>query len=144
MNSMHVLPSVPFLYQELRKALNRHWRPRKPLFGWRMCGHSNHGVSDCITPPKSSQSLLPGSQVRIILDSYGGQAVKVVPCTPALLHAPVSKALVAPEPNWNQPAPQAWLSGSTWGSQRTILFSGLKYGPPQQHLSWTLQKILFQ
>ncbi|KAK9841906.1 hypothetical protein WJX84_002200 [Apatococcus fuscideae] len=65
------------------------------------------------------------AMVRIILDSYGGQAVKVVPCTPALLHAPVSKALVAPEPNWNQPAPQAWLSGSTWGSQRTILFSGL-------------------
>ncbi len=68
-------------------------------------------------------------QVRVILDTYGGQAVKVIPCAPAMLHARVSDALTAPEPDWDKPAPQAWLTGSSWGSQRTILFSGLKYAP---------------
>lgn len=84
-------------------------------------------------------------QVRVILDTYGGQAVKVLPCPPAMLHTRVSDGLKAPEPDWDKPAPQAWLSGSSWGSQRTILFSGLKYAPAASlvlHSSNILQLLL--
>ena len=43
-----------------------------------------------------------------------------------MLHGPLAEALQVVEPDWNQPAPEGWLSGSSWGTQRTILFSGLK------------------
>ncbi|KAK9842709.1 hypothetical protein WJX74_001032 [Apatococcus lobatus] len=65
------------------------------------------------------------AMARVVLDTYGGEAVKVAPCSPAMLHGPVSAALEVIEPDWTQPAPEGWLSGSSWGTQRTILFSGL-------------------
>ena len=70
-------------------------------------------------------------QVRAILDAAGGREVKVIPCDDAMLYEPLSRAVSLPEPNWEQPRPEGWTRGGAWGSQRTILFSGMKCAPPQ-------------
>ena len=69
-------------------------------------------------------------QVRAILDAAGGREVKVIPCDDAMLYEPMSRAVSLPEPDWEQPRPEGWTRGGAWGSQRTILFSGMKCAPP--------------
>ncbi|KAK9818233.1 hypothetical protein WJX72_009160 [[Myrmecia] bisecta] len=64
--------------------------------------------------------------VRVILDSAGGEAVKVVPCMGPMLYETVEVALQSPEPEWNEPRPEQWTRGGAWGAQRVILFSGMK------------------
>lgn len=68
-------------------------------------------------------------QVRAILDAAGGREVKVIPCDDAMLYEPMSRAVSLPEPDWEQPRPEGWTRGGAWGSQRTILFSGMKCAP---------------
>jgi hypothetical protein len=63
--------------------------------------------------------------VRVVLDQVGGQSVRVVPATPALLHAPAFEALRAREPRWDRPAPRDWVPGGGWGQQRMVLMSGI-------------------
>ena len=64
--------------------------------------------------------------VRQLLDEVGGNEVRVIPSTPALLAAPVHEAMAAAEPRWDQPVPPDWLHGGGWGQQRMILASGLR------------------
>ncbi|CAL5227845.1 g10877 [Coccomyxa viridis] len=66
------------------------------------------------------------AMVRAILDAAGGREVKVIPCDDAMLYEPLSRAVSLPEPNWEQPRPEGWTRGGAWGSQRTVLFSGMK------------------
>jgi len=80
------------------------------------------GQSDCQTLT-DARSL----QVRAVLDAAGGKAVKVIPCNDAMLYEPMSTVVGLPEPDWEQPRPEGWTRGGAWGSQRTILFSGMKY-----------------
>lgn len=65
--------------------------------------------------------------VRVLLDSYGGDAIKVVVSTPELLSVPTSQALSAPEPDWDQPMPENWVNGGGWGRQRTVLLHDIGY-----------------
>lgn len=63
----------------------------------------------------------------MVLDAVRAQDVKVVPCTESMLFSPLAQALAHPEPDWEAPRPSGWeYRGGSWGSQRTILFSGLK------------------
>ena len=64
--------------------------------------------------------------VRELLDAIGGQEVKVVPCTPALLAAPTRAALAAPEPRWEAPRPPDYVPGGGWGQQRMALMNGIE------------------
>ena len=64
--------------------------------------------------------------MRQLLDQVGGQAIKVVPTTPALLHAPLAQALQAAEHVWDQPAPADWQHGGGWGQQRMLLMAGIE------------------
>jgi hypothetical protein len=66
-------------------------------------------------------------QVRVILDSAGGHEIKVIPCTEELLHQSVESVLRLPEPQWELPRPDNWTRGGAWGSNRAILFAGMKY-----------------
>ncbi|EIE24175.1 hypothetical protein COCSUDRAFT_41460 [Coccomyxa subellipsoidea C-169] len=66
------------------------------------------------------------AMVRAILDSAGGHAVKVIPVKDELLYEKMSTAIHLPEPDWGAARPQGWTRGGAWGSQRTILFSGMK------------------
>ncbi|BDA46139.1 hypothetical protein COCOBI_08-2310 [Coccomyxa sp. Obi] len=66
------------------------------------------------------------AMVRAILDSAGGQAVKVIPVKEELLYEKMSTAIHLPEPDWEKARPVDWTRGGAWGSQRTILFSGMK------------------
>ncbi len=77
-------------------------------------------------------------QVRAILDAAGGREVKVIPCDDAMLYEPLSRAVSLPEPNWEQPRPEGWTRGGAWGSQRTVLFSGMKCAPPPSTASLSL------
>lgn len=63
--------------------------------------------------------------VRQLLDSIGGETVRVLPTTPALLRAPAYEALLAPEPAWDRPAPPEWQPGGGWGQQRMALMAGI-------------------
>ncbi|KAL4422471.1 hypothetical protein ABPG75_008668 [Micractinium tetrahymenae] len=63
--------------------------------------------------------------VRQLLDQVGGQAIRVVPSTPALLHGPLAEALGQPEPAWDQPAPPDWQHGGGWGQQKMAVMAGL-------------------
>ncbi|KAL4436074.1 hypothetical protein ABPG77_005522 [Micractinium sp. CCAP 211/92] len=63
--------------------------------------------------------------VRQLLDQAGGQAVKVVPSTRALLHAPLADALAQPEPAWDRPVPPDWEHGGGWGQQKMAVMAGL-------------------
>jgi hypothetical protein len=65
-------------------------------------------------------------QVRAILDSAGGHDVKVIPANEEMLFQKMSTAIHLPEPAWDKPRPEDWTRGGDWGSQRTILFSGMK------------------
>lgn len=64
--------------------------------------------------------------VRQLLDQVGGQAVRVVPSTPALLHAPLAEALAQPEPAWDRPVPPDWEQGGGWGQQRMAVMAGVR------------------
>ncbi|CAL8462278.1 g1809 [Coccomyxa elongata] len=66
------------------------------------------------------------AMVRAILDSAGGHAVKVIPVKEELLYERMSTAIHLPEPDWGKARPVDWTRGGAWGSQRTILFSGMK------------------
>ena len=68
-------------------------------------------------------------QVRAILDAAKAPEVKVIPCNEAMLYEAMSMAISLPEPDWEQPRPEDWTRGGAWGSQRTILFSGMKSAP---------------
>ena len=74
-------------------------------------------------------------QVRAILDAAGGREVKVIPCDDGMLYEPMSRAVSLAEPDWEQPRAEGWTRGGAWGSQRTILFSGMKYAPPMSRKS---------
>jgi hypothetical protein len=63
--------------------------------------------------------------VRALLDQVGGEAVRVVPTTPALLYAPATEALHHPEAPWDRPVPADWLPGGGWGQQRMVLMAGI-------------------
>lgn len=62
--------------------------------------------------------------IRASLDSLGAQQVKVLPASDDMLTDSVELALLTPEVDWSAPRPQEWIRGGTWGSQRTVLFSG--------------------
>lgn len=62
--------------------------------------------------------------VRATLDSLGGHDIKVLPTSNDMLSNSVEWALQQPEIDWTAPRPPEWVLGGTWGSQRTILFSG--------------------
>jgi hypothetical protein len=47
-----------------------------------------------------------------------------------MLQGTVAGALATPEIDWTQPRPDGWLMGGGWGSQRTVLFSGLRWVRP--------------
>eukprot|EP00884_Botryococcus_braunii_P004215 jgi/Botrbrau1/13795/Bobra.0056s0045.2 len=66
------------------------------------------------------------AMVRVILDTAGGYDIKVIPCTEELLHTSVEKVLRLPEPQWELPRPESWTRGGAWGSNRAILFAGMK------------------
>jgi hypothetical protein len=52
--------------------------------------------------------------------------VKVIPVKDELLYEKMSTAIRLPEPDWEAARPEGWTRGGAWGSQRTILFSGMK------------------
>jgi hypothetical protein len=62
--------------------------------------------------------------VRATLDSLGAQQVKVLPASDDMLNNSLEAALEAQEVDWSAPRPPEWIMGGTWGSQRTVLFSG--------------------
>jgi hypothetical protein len=64
--------------------------------------------------------------VRATLDSLGAHDVKVLPARNEMLSGSVALALQQQEIDWSAPRPPAWIAGGTWGSQRTILFSGAR------------------
>lgn len=66
------------------------------------------------------------AMARHLLDAMGAHTVKVLPCTEAMLHGSLGEALAVPEVDWEQPRPPDWLLGGGWGSQRSMLFSGLR------------------
>jgi hypothetical protein len=68
-------------------------------------------------------------QVRAILDQAGGHDIKVIPCVEAMLHKPVEEILQTPEINWEDPRPADFTRGGAWGSNRVILFAGMKCDP---------------
>ena len=45
-----------------------------------------------------------------------------------MLHSRLGEAVWEDEVDWAQPRPQAWDRVQAWGSQRTTLFSGLRWG----------------
>lgn len=63
--------------------------------------------------------------IRGTLDSLGAQQVKVLPASNDMLNNSVEMALQEPEIDWAAPRPPEWILGGTWGSQRTVLFSGM-------------------
>ena len=80
--------------------------------------------------------------IRCILDTAGSAAVKVIPCTSDMLYLSVQHGLNEPEVDWSQPRPDSWGRGREWGSQRVILFSGLRsatWCPLLQHGSHKVQ-----
>jgi hypothetical protein len=66
--------------------------------------------------------------VRATLDSLGAHQVKVLPASDDMLNNSLEAALTAPEVDWSAPRPPEWIRGGTWGSQRTVLFSGMCIG----------------
>ncbi len=68
--------------------------------------------------------------MRAILDMAGGQDVKVIPCKDDMLYERISLVLGLPEPDWDAARPADGPRGGAWGSQRTILFSGMKCARP--------------
>lgn len=66
--------------------------------------------------------------IRCILDSAGSALVKVIPCTSDMLYLSVKTGMNEPEVDWSQPRPENWGRGREWGSQRVILFSGVRQG----------------
>jgi hypothetical protein len=62
---------------------------------------------------------------RVLLDTLGAHRVKVLPATQPMLEGSVEAAVHADEVDWGAPRPEGWIMGGAWGSQRTILFSGL-------------------
>ena len=67
-----------------------------------------------------------GAMIRCVLDAAGFDAVKVLPCTPDMLYMTLEHGVNEPEADWSQPRPDNWGRGREWGSQRVILFSGLR------------------
>ncbi|GAX77278.1 hypothetical protein CEUSTIGMA_g4724.t1 [Chlamydomonas eustigma] len=65
------------------------------------------------------------AMARAILDSAGGNEIKVLMCTDEMLVGSVEAALWEEEVDWSQPRPQMWNQGRAWGSQKTLMFSGL-------------------
>ena len=85
----------------------------------------------CIEDNATGQNALSGHcthfwQVRITLDNLGAHAIKVIPCLGDVLHGSVAAALDLPEPAWEEPKPAEAARSGDWGSQRTVLFSGLE------------------
>ncbi|GIL58408.1 hypothetical protein Vafri_13539, partial [Volvox africanus] len=68
--------------------------------------------------------------VRALLDSAGGHVVKVLPVTESMLYGTVDEAVHLAEQDWAAPRVPDGPRGGGWGSQRTVLFSGL--GLPAQ------------
>ena len=68
--------------------------------------------------------------MRAILDYAGGHDVKVVPCKEDMLFERMGVVIRLPEPDWASARPEGWTRGGSWGSQRTILFSGMKCARP--------------
>jgi hypothetical protein len=62
--------------------------------------------------------------VRATLDSLGAHPVKVLAASDEMLYGSLDAALQEQEIDWSAPRPPEWIRGGTWGSQRTILFSG--------------------
>ena len=55
---------------------------------------------------------------RALLDSAGGQSIKVLPCTNEMLYGSVDEAVWASESDWGSPRPQSWdQGGAAWGAQ---------------------------
>lgn len=61
-----------------------------------------------------------------MLDSVGGHDIRVLPCTQDMLYGTVDAAVWTPEIDWSQPRPGDWIMGGGWGSQRAVLFAGLR------------------
>lgn len=70
-------------------------------------------------------------QARATLDMVNGHSIKVVPVVGPMLWGTVAEALAVAEPDWEQPKPEEVPRSGDWGSQRTILFSGLRQVLPQ-------------
>ena len=66
----------------------------------------------------------------------------MIPCNDDMLYEPMSRAISLPEPNWEQPRPEGWTRGGDWGSQRTILFSGMKSVPCSHALATDIPLLL--
>eukprot|EP00803_Ostreobium_quekettii_P004033 evm.model.scf_665.5 EVM.evm.TU.scf_665.5 scf_665:38896-43254(-) len=64
--------------------------------------------------------------VRVLLDSAGGHAVKVVPVKADMMAMHVRDAVHLPEPDWEKPRPENFTLGGGWGSQRVIVFGGVR------------------
>ena len=71
------------------------------------------------------------------MDSIGGQEIKVIPCMGPSLHETVAQALETPEPDWEQPKLSSTTRSGDWGSQRTVLFSGMRSVLTHIHYSTT-------
>ena len=69
-------------------------------------------------------------QVRATLDYAGGHDVRVIPCKEDMLYERMGVIIGLPEPDWASARPEGWTRGGSWGSQRTILFSGMKCALP--------------
>lgn len=64
-----------------------------------------------------------------MLDQAGGQAVKVLPATRQMLYESVDEAIWADEQDWSVARTDlsvAMEALGAWGTQRTVLFSGLR------------------
>ena len=82
--------------------------------------------------PESPVVVLAGfyveelANVRHLLDSVGGERVRVLPTSPELLGAPAYVALQSAEPAWDRPVPADWQHGGGWGQQRMALIAGIE------------------
>jgi hypothetical protein len=61
------------------------------------------------------------------MDQLGWVDTRVIPVTSAMLTGTTASALSAPEPSWDQPR-DAGYQGGGWGSERILLFEGLRTG----------------
>ena len=83
-------------------------------------------MCQCRLQTLASAGPFPLLQVRAILDYAGGHDVKVIPCKEDMLFERMDVIIRLPEPDWASARPEGWTRGGAWGSQRTILFSGMK------------------
>ncbi len=52
-----------------------------------------------------------------------------------MLYGTVDEAVHQEEIDWAAPRPEDWARGGGWGAQRTVLFSGLRWGGMQEAVS---------